>query len=187
LGRIGPAAAEAIPVLRQRLTNSIALTKSREWIYNPQDRHLEMRDPNEAVASAAALVQIAPNDPTATAALQTLQTNPPDAVQTAASVALWQMGLATNWPLNKFTNAPEDIWDPRLNRHVSRLGHIFSEEAVNMLGDIGPPARDALPALEKHLDPLDPWRRSAAVAIQKIDPEAARRLGLPGLLIVCPR
>jgi hypothetical protein len=35
------------------------------------------------------------------------------------------------------------------------------------------------------LDPLNP-ELGVALAIQKIDPTEAKRLGLPGLLILCP-
>ena len=58
--------------------------------------------------------------------------------------------------------------------------------ALPLLGDIGPPARQALPYLEQILesDPEIMCRRMAAIAIRKIDPQEAARLRLPGLLAV---
>lgn len=57
--------------------------------------------------------------------------------------------------------------------------------AADLLGDIGPPARKALPELEKNLKSRMSLSE-IALAISKIDPEEAKRLGLPGLLIICP-
>jgi hypothetical protein len=57
---------------------------------------------------------------------------------------------------------------------------------VELLGDLGPEARPALPGLT-HLIGPEKWiglRRSAAIAIRKIAPEEAEKLNLPGVLAV---
>jgi HEAT repeat protein len=55
---------------------------------------------------------------------------------------------------------------------------------VELLGDIGPAAKPALPYLKEifntHEDAF--LRRSAAIAIRKIDPQEAAQLHLPGIL-----
>ena len=58
---------------------------------------------------------------------------------------------------------------------------------VELLGDIGPEAKAALPTLAKHLNTdqfIIGLRRAAAIAIRRIDPGEAARLGLPGMLAV---
>ena len=67
---------------------------------------------------------------------------------------------------------------------VAEAGALFWW-AVGLLGEIGPPARKALPLLEQDFDPLNP-APNVARAIYEIDPDEATRLGLPGLLIICP-
>jgi len=55
---------------------------------------------------------------------------------------------------------------------------------VELLGDIGPDAKAALPTLQTLLEPRQPitLRRAAAIAVRKIDPGEAAELGLPGTL-----
>jgi hypothetical protein len=56
---------------------------------------------------------------------------------------------------------------------------------MDLLGEIGPAAKSALPTLERQLE-FDPFDCDAALAILQIDPDEAKRLGLPGLFIICP-
>ena len=69
---------------------------------------------------------------------------------------------------------------------LEELNHSVTpdRECIELLGDIGPEARVALPTLEKLLKPGQyiGTRCAAAIAIKKIDPAEAMRLGLPGLL-----
>jgi HEAT repeat protein len=83
--------------------------------------------------------------------------------------ALWKMGAA-NAPVNELVSAGR------------KVGWLF---VVEPLAEIGPLATNALPFLEEKFDPLNP-EFGVALAIQKIDPNEAKRLGLPGLLILCP-
>jgi hypothetical protein len=85
------------------------------------------------------------------------------------SYSLWKLG-GTNLPVDELVSAGR------------KTGYQYVAE---QLGDIGPLATNALPFLEECLDPLNP-QSGLALAIQKIDPKEAKRLGLPGLLILCP-
>ncbi len=184
LSRIGPGAAEAIPALKELLANSMGWNVHR----------LPLRNRVVAVAVGTALSQISPDDPAALAAQRTLQTNDVRSNDTFATVALWRMGLETNLPIEELTAKATLKTNGASQRHgMLDLEYYWANEgprmepAIDLLGDIGPAARRALPALEEHLDPIDPLRRNAAIAIRKIDPEAAERLGLPGLLILAPK
>lgn len=174
LGSIGPGASNAIPAIEFCLTNPLT-----------PDAHLD---------AAVALSRIEPNNKTAVAALKKFQTNGdpglldradrnPSAidpreyrvltrlqVQIRARVALWRLGLERELPLPAIMAeaAHDGVW------------------AIDLLGDIGAPAREALPMLERYLEELDGPRFQATLAILKIDPAEAKRLGLPGWLIACP-
>jgi hypothetical protein len=133
------------------------------------------------VQAAQALVSIDPHDSNAIAILREdatpgrthywLGRRLPSfsATRLSSSVSLWKLGLETNLPMDQLV-AHATNYDPTAN---------------DLLGDIGPQARRALPSLEQRLDPLNP-QLDVAIAIRKIDPEEAKRLGLPGLLIICP-
>jgi hypothetical protein len=102
----------------------------------------------------------------------------PDVARLSACVALWKAGLETNPPVDEL------IADLGSYNHS-----VHAVDLMGLLGDIGPPARKALPMLEKNLKARTysgSVSRGAALAICKIDPEEARRLGLPGLWIICP-
>jgi hypothetical protein len=178
LGSIGPGASNAIPAIEFCLTNKLA--------------------PGAHLAAAAAWSRIDPKSETAIAALREFQTNGdpglldfanrnPSAidpryfivnnltqtrlqVQIRARVALWRLGLERELPLPALMAdaAHQGVW------------------AIEFLGEIGPPAREALPLLERYLAEKDRLGYQAAIAILKIDPAEAKRLGLPGLLIACP-
>jgi hypothetical protein len=133
--------------------------------------------------AAEALAAIEPGDTNAIAILravafgQTIYYDPRDDPwnRYSPSVILWKLGLETNSPVDEL------IADLKTN--------YIASSAVNFLGEIGPPARKAIPELEKRLSnvyPLYSGQFRIALAICKIDPEEARRLGLPGLWIICP-
>jgi hypothetical protein len=178
LGSIGPGASNAIPTIEFCLTNS----------FTPE-AHLD---------AAVALSQIDPNNKIAIAELKRLQTNGdpglldradsnPSTInpreylysnsrqsrlqmQIRARVALWRLGLERELPL------------PALMAEAAHDGMW----AIDLLGEIGPPAREALPVLEHYITELSGPRNLATIAILKIDPAEAKRLGLPGWLIACP-
>jgi HEAT repeat protein len=87
-----------------------------------------------------------------------------------ADVLLCRIGVDTNSPVDELLKYA--------------VGH--DEMVAVLLGEIGPPARGALPVLEKKLKDKNSYDFSAALAIMKIDPAEAKRIGLPGLLILCP-
>jgi hypothetical protein len=178
LGSIGPGASNAIPAIELCLTNTFT-----------RDAHL---------AAAVAWSRIDPNSKTALATLREFQTNG-DAglldrvdrntssidprefyvnnltqtrlqIQILARVALWRLGLERELPLPAIMAeaAHDGVW------------------AIDLLGEIGPPARPALPLLERLLAGKARPGYQAAIAILKIDPAEAKRLGLPGLQIACP-
>jgi hypothetical protein len=69
-------------------------------------------------------------------------------------------------------------------RELENGGHVRPMDWLNLLGEIGPSANPALPALEKRLATAYSVseRRDIAIAIRKIDPQEAAKLGLPGSL-----
>jgi HEAT repeat protein len=176
LGRIGPEAKEALPVLEDALRD--------------EDRGIRF-------AAADALTRIVPTTASnAVATLRGLQHDPELAkvwvannglarltdqldfnnpssrhFRLCASASLWRLGLEKESPA------------PALLAELSNKNYP-DRTFIEMLGDLGPDARSALPALIKFLSP-DVFignRRAAAIAIRKIDPAEAERLGLPGIL-----
>ncbi len=87
-------------------------------------------------------------------------------------MALWQAGMEEKSPVTNLMIILSDAND--INARV---------EATKLLGEIGSKARAALPLLETFLKPNDPRRWDAAIAIERIDPDEAKRLGLPGPLL----
>lgn len=180
LGRIGPDAKEAVPVLEEAL----------------QDDNRGIR-----LAAAVALTRITPQQASnAVAVLKSLQKDPELATvwvtdgsgvakqtsqkdfqnpasrffRLSASVPLWRLGLEAEPPVTAIIE--------ELNRPYRSEGISF----VELLGDIGPEAKAALPTLTKFLNPdrFVRLRRAVAIAIRKIDPNEAAKLGLPGVLAV---
>jgi hypothetical protein len=92
----------------------------------------------------------------------------------SAAVPLWKLGLESQSPASDVLKAFEQ------NPGSDDLAYI------ELLSDLGPKAKAALPKLETYLTPdKGIWlRRKAAIAIRKIDPTEADRLGLPGTLAV---
>jgi HEAT repeat protein len=85
-----------------------------------------------------------------------------------AAADCWKFGL-TNFPMPQVVS----------NAMAAGLAHVMQ------LSLIGPPVKGILPILEAHLDLLNP-ERNIALAIERVDPEEAKRLGLPGILMICP-
>ena len=180
LGRIGPDAREAVGLLEDSLTN--------------ENRGIQL-------AAADALTRIVPQQcPNAVGVLRRLQHEPDLAAvwvvdtngivrpteqkdfenpasrffRLSASVALWRLGLEK---------------DPPVISIVEQLkAQAGSEESayVELLGEIGREANPALPELARMLSPdrFIGLRRAAAIAIRKIDPAEAAKLGLPGMLAI---
>jgi HEAT repeat protein len=122
------------------------------------------------IAAATAVINInAAQASSAVEVLEELQNQPAPVDQMSATVALWRFDRRGNSPVGGLI---QQIKDPGA-----------SWWAANLLGDLGPYAKDAIPALMEMLrrDSIDD-RRKAAIAIRRIDPEAARSLGLPGML-----
>ncbi len=180
LGSIGPASAAAAAPLADLLEHS-------GWNSHTYCRALGAIGPEAAAArptlerllgdsgryvrldAAGALCQIAPQETSnSVAVLQALRGDKLPMVRCGAAVCLWRLGMETNLPLAELTAAVE--------RREAR--------AIELAGDIGPPARDALPALERMLNATNDARYAAAAAIEKISPDEARRLELPGLLLL---
>jgi hypothetical protein len=154
LRNIGPGAAEAVPELKRLLQGN-----------------------NEAFrfTAALALASVAPQEKTNLAPiLRRLEKDAKnkDDLRLAcqAEVALWRLGLEPTPPLSEMMS-PGQPWPP---------------DTVQLLGDIGPAAKSALPYVEQILN-AKRWEdimssRMAAIAIRKIDPQEADKLGLPGIL-----
>ncbi len=169
LANIGPSASAAAPVL-----SSLAIRPS----VKPLSRQKNNRDqPFFSAGAAAALARITPESKTNLMPILTNLANfsVPDSdegfpqITFPAKVALWRLGLEKEPPISELM-LPSDNWQALV--------------AVELLGDIGPSARAALPYLERNANSDDDirLRRAAAIAIRKIDAEEATRLHLPGIL-----
>jgi len=161
LDGMGTNAGDTAPRLTELLTNT---TMSEHWS-------------NTGMARAtAALIRVAPSNQAAKTALLQLSTNSSEPVSMTAKVALWRMGLETNPPMGELIAAAKQRYRG------------MAQDAIELLGEIGPAASNALPVLATYLNLTNGYyyRAEAAIAIRKIDPAEARRLKLPGLLIVCP-
>jgi HEAT repeat protein len=180
LGRIGPSAKEAVPLLEKKLGS--------------EDARLRL-------TAADALTRIVPGQcSNAIAVLRALQHNPEFAevwVSTGHGSAMKKDKLDFDNQLSRFyrLSAAVPLWKLGLENQspaaaiLKELQQTPSSDEfayIELLGDLGPEAKAALPKLETYLAP-DKWialRRKAAIAIQKIDPAEANRLGLPGTLAV---
>ena len=158
LGRIGPAAKDALPVLRAELASE---------------------PPEARLAAAVAITRIdSQQSRDAVQVLQGFQNHPEPKLRLEAATALWRLDPATPSPIAALIDL------------LKRGPEADQERAVELLGDLGPHAKEAVPALAELVADSSHWedsplwmaRRAAAMAIRKIDPEAAARLGLPGWL-----
>ncbi|MGO8698006.1 MAG: hypothetical protein ACLQVY_09850 [Limisphaerales bacterium] len=174
LGDLGPKAAAAIPALRADLATNGDKQMAAAAIRGSRAALREMANKQMRMVVAQALALIDPGDTNAAKIAREkdkvylgLRGSP--VADALASYSLWKLG-GTNPPVNQLVSAGR------------KTGYQY---VVEQLSDIGPLATNALPFLEECLDPLNP-QSDLALAIQKIDPKEAERLGLPGLLIVCP-
>jgi hypothetical protein len=174
LGGIGPDASEAVPVLEALLiqTNeSVHFGRGRGGFFP------RLTDETVHFAAARALVEIAPGH--ASNAVNFLKKVGFRFVgsplpEFSAQVALWKGGMEKNPPVTNLMVILSKGTNPYLYLELA---------AIQLLAEIGPEARPALPLLETFLRPGDNFRWDAAIAIQRIDPQEAARLGLPGLLL----
>jgi len=180
LGRIGPSAEQAVPVLQEVLQDD---------------------DPSTRLAAADALTQIVPSQCSdAVAVLRALQHDPKLAqvwqsdghgsaslterldfespqsrmFRLRAAVPLWKLHLESQSPV------------PALLQEMGKPESADAIWCVELLGDLGSDAREALPKLALLVGP-EKWiglRRAAAIAIRKINSEEAKKLSLPGMLAV---
>jgi HEAT repeat protein len=185
LSSFGPDAGSAIPGLRSLLATNSASKSSpdRGHLSSPERQIPTGLFPNRVLrwAAARALASIDRHDSNAIEMLREAATSSPHhrryfpdddgRTRLSASVSLWKLGLQTNLPVDELI---AEIVSPN-----------HSGWAVDLLGEIGPPAQKALPELEKNLKART-VSRDLALAIRKIDPAEATRLGLPGLFIICP-
>jgi HEAT repeat protein len=162
LGNIGPGASAAVPALKHLLQSG---------------------DPWKQIGAATALARIDPEEKEYLAPILMTLTNfsyPPGAehgenlgkdprFSWPARVALWRLGLEKEPPV-------AEMMPP------TSAGALL--DALPLLGDIGPAAKAALPYLERiaESDQEIMYRRMAAIAIRKIDPQEAARRQLPGIL-----
>jgi HEAT repeat protein len=178
LGKIGTNASLAVPVLQSLL----------------QDENLRLR-----LAAADALIMIAPPACSNVVAVLTNLLNEPELAtvwvvdekgvarrsdrkdlqnpesvfaKISVSVALWRLGLEKEPPI--------EVLAELAGKDPSAGGELW---AIKLLGEIGPAAKPALPALRGVLDRKSTYYgRAAAIAIRHIDRDEFDRLGLPGML-----
>jgi HEAT repeat protein len=176
LGKIGPAATNAVPLLEFALTN---------------ENH------GIRLAAADALSRIVPQHCTkAVVVLRQLQHD-------AALAVVWvadATGFARKSPQLDFENpasrffrmaATVSLWrlglekEPPTQAIIQELGNPGGDEIayVELLGEIGPQASRAIPLLTRILNSerFILLRRAAGIAIRKIDPGEAEKLGFPGV------
>ncbi|GEM_PF-2471032 len=189
LGAIGPEAQAAVPALEDLLAD---------------------RSPDTQLAAAEALSRIAPGQSSnAVVVLRQFQAerslNPPgfpiDSSKFSALRAHWRSESAAAsviyidssklsalraqvalWRLH-FESQPVDSLT-ELCKSSDKILISWDQRLIDLLGDIGPEARSALPLLEDCLEKDPEQRLAAAIAIRKIDPDEYTRLGLPGTLAI---
>jgi HEAT repeat protein len=154
LGAIGPTAREAAPALAAALKDDDDLVRMN---------------------AALALFKIGAADEETVAALAAALEDPHLAVRADATLALRRAGPAAAAVAPALIKA---LQDPA-NRVPVAIFYTTSvaQVAAQILGDIGPPARDAIPVLaeiyaDKRND--EALRKEAARALKKIDPPDAR-------------
>jgi hypothetical protein len=94
--------------------------------------------------------------------------NPDSSSRIAVALALWDITRKT------------DVVLPELLRQVKEGNALGRTEAAQALGEIGPPARSAIPALLELRRAVirTKFRQDVDRAIRRIDPKAARRAGV---------
>lgn len=131
---------------------------------------LQDGNPGARLAAARALAKIDPREARVFLPVLTeFQKDSQPRFHLSASVALWELKLEADSPV------------PALMELLKQPGEAYT--TTELLGDLGPAARESIPSLEKVLRHESiSYRRRAANAIRKIDPEAWDRIGLPGTL-----
>jgi len=169
LGRFGRDAEAAVPMLIQLLAEKKPL-KNEELSGYPSV--------SASFLAAEAMSRIAPEKSSnAIPVLQEASESTEESLRLRAQVALWRCHVLSEPPLIWLTAIIE-----RRRSSTSHWSILTIKSLIELLGDIGPPARMALPLLERELAPNSYFRHAAAIAIRRIDPDEARRIGLPGLL-----
>jgi HEAT repeat protein len=148
--------------------------------------------------AALALAAIGPDAAKAVPALSGLLAKPDAGCRYAAALALGRIGAASKsavpalqkqigkepmisiasvWAIKRIDPANRSLAPaavPVLNKLVTAKDEILRVQAAGALGDLGPEARDAVPALKKLLDdPNEEVRRTAADSLAKIQGTAA--------------
>jgi hypothetical protein len=175
LGRIGPAAKDALPFLGRELKSEV---------------------PDVRWAAADSIIRIAPqNASNVISVLHGLERLPllavyADNFKFGDAPIAWRPNPSSNyWRLAAEISLSRLRLEekPSVSEIVAGMEHrkpmgMQAEQWIELLGDLGPDAKAALPALEKRLSPLIWGQREVAIAIRSIDPREADRLNLPGLL-----
>jgi HEAT repeat protein len=180
LGRIGPAAKPAIPALRRELS------KRREL----EADSIIGREAQVRVAAAKALVQIDPANEAraAVASLVALGQHHNSFVRVCATQALGEVGPVDPAVVPALAAALQDrwFWEERAAlegllqagpKAVAALPTIIEKldqwpwQGAEILAQIGPPARPAVPALQRLLERGGHTRLMAFAALRRIAPE----------------
>jgi HEAT repeat protein len=175
LGRIGPDAKGAIPFLEGELKSKVPYVR---WRAADSITRIAPQNASAVISVFHELEHLPPRDvwsPDAKPGDRPIARSPDPSsnyLRLAAEVSLWRLGLVEKPPV------PEILAEMD---HPKPMG-IGTKSWIQLLCDIGPDAKAALPALEKCLAPYAYPHREAAIAIRRIDPKEADRLNLPGLL-----
>ena len=179
LREIGPGAKAAVPVLVRLLKDDMASVRRHAAQalggIGPEigeeaiaSLTAALKDPTEPVRedAAIALGKIGPPAKAAAPALEKALAKGPLAARAPGARSLW---LITGRP------------DPAVGVLVEELGDFnWGYDAAQALGEIGPPAASAVPALRKLIESdqvQEDVRRAAADAIKRIDPASLPREG----------
>lgn len=156
LGKIGPDAKEAIPALRIALDDANA---------------------NIRLAAARALIRIDAGNAAIQSLLKELESHSESMIRLAARVGLWELDRTQPSPL------PDLIVVLKERNEASIQLAIEKACAAELLGDLGPTAKEAIPLLTPLLhSAVSETQRTSANAIRNIDHETWTQLGLPGPL-----
>ena len=167
LALMGPRAADAVTVLTESFQTA---------------------DPPTRCAIAETLGCIGPSAKTALPALSSALKAPSPSLRLAAAMAIWKIGRRTDGVVPTLVQLLEsgkrqDTKEAKEKINVSRSINPPSKLAVWFLGEIGPEAKSAVPALIKTLREGDVRLRGpAAEALGKIGPDA--KTAIPALAAV---
>ncbi len=185
LGRIGPPARRALPRLQTLLNTAegeYRMNLARAiWRIEPNVRNrdvllqellwgMKQERPAMRAIAARALGEMGTAAESALHVLDVALSDPSADVRVNAAIALWRIEGKAAIVVDSLIEALE-----------SESAHV-RHTAMHGLEEIGPNARDAVPALIKVLKREDrsSWDRTrAGWALEKIDPEAAKKAGVP--------